>query len=451
MQHKLSSTASSAEWSEIIIGNNARPQFKSTAPLFASKRTTVVTTSGIQANQYATTGTAQGAATTSNAHTDRTFALYAKLPTTELSNALANEPVLHCPLHLERWKHYLSLHNLANKHAPFLRYLEDGFFYNSSISIDQTHIYPHHKSAYDHPEVILEKIKVERAANRYIGPFSPSQLKTFLGRNFIAHPLGVISKSGGKFRVIEDLSWPHSENTPSLNNLCDTSHLSLDWGGMAEAANLIITAPPGSQLAAIDWQDAFHNVGMRPDEWWQGIVQWAGSCDIDRALKFGGMTSSHLFELPASAFKDLLITIWTHLAYIYWVDDGSLCRFPINSSPPWKYDVHIVDILKLAAELGVPFADDKVKPFGFSVKYIGFVWHINTKEVRLPEPKCLSFLPTLQSATNSPSISLTLLRTIVGKLSHYSLIMPLGRVHLRTLWSLQTAMEAKARPNIMWS
>jgi hypothetical protein len=144
------------------------------------------------------------------------------------------------------------------------------------------------------------------------------------------------------------------------------------------------------------------------------------------------------------------MAIWTSLSIIYWVDDDHIRITPINPSPPWQYEVDIIQICNFAATLGVTFPPTKTVPFSSEVKYIGFLWLYQTKEVRIPEKKRTDFLSLLVTSSASPSVTLPTLRTIVGKLSHFSLIVPLGRSNMRGLWSLQTAMSEKAHPNAAW-
>jgi hypothetical protein len=377
-------------------------------------------------------------------------ALCAKNLAMAQSNAPHSNWPVHRPLHLDRWLHWLTNYGLAEKHSTFLHCIEHGFSYHSSISISTNHIYPHMRSAFTYQEAIEAIIIKEREAGRYLGPFTLHELESFLGRPFIAHPLGIVPKSNGKYRLVEDLSHPHDPSFPSLNALTDTSNLSLNWGSMADAAHLVITAPPGSLAATVDWQEAFRNCGITPSEWWLGIIHWKELFHIDRALKFGGKASNHDFELAASALADLLMAIWLTLSVIYWVDDDHMRITPTNSSPPWEYEVNITQICDFAASLGVIFPPNKTVPFSSEVKYIGFLWLYETKEVRIPENKRTDFLSLLLSSSSNPSVTLPTLRTIVGKLSHFSLVVPLGRCNMRGLWSLQTAMSQKAHPNAAW-
>jgi hypothetical protein len=115
------------------------------------------------------------------------------------------------------------------------------------------------------------------------------------------------------------------------------------------------------------------------------------------------------------------------------------------------YDIEISEIVKFGAELGAIFPNEKISPFSYRTKYIGFDWLIDTKEVRIPEAKRTAFLDILTTAKSQPKISLSKLRSLCGKLNHFSHVVPLGPSNTRSLWSLLAAMEAKAyNDHISW-
>lgn len=346
------------------------------------------------------------------------------------------------PLKPDRWLAHLTHLNITHAHARLIDALNSGFSWNSTIDINTTLVYPHHSSARLNPSAVLDKIDTELASDRYIGPFSKQELEALIGP-FIAHPLGVVTKSNGKWRVIEDLSWPRKGSQPSLNSLSDNSDFSLGWSGLAEMAALVISAPPGAEFATIDWADAFRMLGIRTDELWRGIVHWEGKFYVDRAGKFGGSAIPFQFDLVGAAFKEIITRSLPILA-AYWVDDVAACRFPTNSSPPYTYNVELDQITAIGEDLGGSFPESKRSPFSPTVQYIGFLWDGDSKSVHLPEKKRLAVLELLAETMTQPTISLEALRTLTGKLSHCALIIPLGRSQLRPFWSLLRTMEEKA-------
>jgi hypothetical protein len=163
-------------------------------------------------------------------------------------------------------------------------------------------------SASKFPEVIDKKIEKELAAGHYKGPFTKLELKSLIGP-FIAHPLGVVKKNASsKPRLVEDLSFPHSGD--SINSLTDISDMSLNWAGLAECIDIMVTAPEGTQVASLDIEHTYRTIRIAPSEFWLGIIQDNYENFLaDLAAKFGGKSCGFNFDLPAGAF--CAIIVWT--------------------------------------------------------------------------------------------------------------------------------------------
>jgi len=339
-----------------------------------------------------------------------------------------------------------------NEFLDLLHDIEFGFSYKSSIQTSITLIYPNMSSALGKDEVIRKLIDKEIAAGRYKGLFSREEVEAFVGP-FIAHPLGIAQKEpSSKPRLVENLSYPHSGDTESLNALADISDCSLNWGGLLETISLLINAPDGTQAASIDIEGAFRTIGIIPAEFWQGIVQAGnGLFAVDLATKFGGKRSGFNFERPAKAFCLILSTTYPKLSLPRWVDDIMPIRYPSNTSPPYSYTVDLSDIYDLGVDLGFGFAKEKSQDFGPTAKYIGFLWYFDSKEVRIPEKKRLKYLNAVMLAQSTEKVSLESLRSLIGKLSHVAMIVLDGRVNMRGLWRMLTKMETKKiHPKVSW-
>jgi hypothetical protein len=122
------------------------------------------------------------------------------------------------------------------------------------------------------------------------------------------------------------------------------------------------------------------------------------------------------------------------------VDDLLFLRTPVNFWPPWRFSFTLDDILELTDHLAIPLPREKVKEFTTFCRYFGFLWDLDAKSVSLPEEKRTTILEKLALASSHSSISAKALHSLTGSLSHASAIVPEGRVNLRGLWSMLTAM-----------
>jgi hypothetical protein len=308
------------------------------------------------------------------------------------------------------------------------------------------------RSAYGKEHIITKLIEKELSAGRYKGLFTREEVEKYVGP-FIAHPLGIVQKDeSSKPRLVEDLSYPHSGNAESLNALADISDCELNWGGLLETISLLVNAPDGTQAASIDIEGAFRTIGIIPSEFWQGVIQAGNNLfAVDLATKFGGKRSGFNFERPARAFCLIIASTYPNVSLPRWVDDIMPIRYPSDPLPPYSYSIELSDIYNLGVDLGFGFAKEKSQDFGPSAKYIGFLWHFDTREVRVPEKKRLKYLNAVMLAQSTEKVSLESLRSLIGKLSHVAMIVLEGRVNLRGLWRMLTNMEAKKiHPKVSW-
>jgi hypothetical protein len=218
---------------------------------------------------------------------------------------------------------------------------------------------------------------------------------------------------------------------------------------MTEMTKVVVCAKPGAQCATIDIEGAFRTIGVSPSEYWLGVISWEDLFYIDTATKFGGKGSSHMFEPPADAFCEIVEEELEDVDTARWADDITLCREPINDEPPYQYLHNTQDVITIGNDLGLPFS--RVNEFSAVTKYIGFLWYWNTKVVELPKEKQEKTRELVVKTQGIGTINLKEIRSLCGKLSHVAVIIPEGRVHLRSLWKMLTKMEStEMHPSTLW-
>jgi hypothetical protein len=351
------------------------------------------------------------------------------------------------PLNARHWQSAFEDLGILDQFLDVVNGIESGFPMHSSISIDSSRIFKNHNSAIQQPSIIEDMISSEVAAGRFVGPFSQSELENLIGP-FIAHPLGLAPKSNGSWRLVEDLSYPRSGPIPSFNSLTDISDLPVDWGGFKEMVELVVTAPPGAQGATFDWKNAFRTCPISRQDLWTGVVSWREGGDsskdllfwVDGCAKYGNTRSPGIFNRVNKGFVVICITKG-YGTIIFWVDDLTIRRIPINFHPPWHYSFDIDEVCEVARYLGIPFSTDKVTSFSHTTRYVGFSWSWNSKVVSLPSDKRLQVLAKVTAALPLEKISLKSLHSLSGSLSHVAMVVPEGRANLRGVWNLLSSMS----------
>jgi len=360
--------------------------------------------------------------------------------------------------------------------------------------IATTYAPPNHPSIVTHHNAFEASINKEFTLKRYLGPYSQSDIKSVIG-NFQSSPLSIIPKLGkpGKFRLIQNLSFPHSPLplVASINSRISSDLFPCSYGTFSIVSLLISKLPPGSQAAIRDVSEAYRTVPLCPSEW-QGLVVRVSPdlFAIDTCLCFGFGPSGGIYGALAGAGADLFRAKGIG-PVSHWVDDHIFFRirkeyltqynqhctqvaesirhngglitqggrqwfegdtlsddqctefdedhiFPLcdlsESSPrsddDFKYTYNFKDIDTISRQLGIPWEASKDIPFSSSVAYLGLTWDLNYRTVTLSNPKHIKYLLAINEWNLSCTHTLHEVQKLHGRLLHATLVIPPGRAYL---------------------
>ena len=106
-------------------------------------------------------------------------------------------------------------------------------------------------------------------------------------------------------------------------------------------------------------------------------------------------------------------------------------------SPHSKHDAtfsyNIADIDGVSATLGIPWETSKDQPFGSTTTYIGFVWDLQDRTVRLSPGKVVKYLALIKEWQSCATHRLEDIQKLYGKLLHTASLIPAGRAYLTGL------------------
>jgi hypothetical protein len=316
-------------------------------------------------------------------------------------------------------------------------------------TISTTYTPPNHKSALSQPLVIQHHLSKELSHQRYTGPFSRSRLELLIGP-FRSSPLGTVPKSGpNEFRIIQDLSFPR--NNPALfsvNSEINPLDFPCDWGTFTQIAEIVRKAPPGTQAATMDVDAAFRCCPIRPAQQPHFIIQWDDLFYIDHNAPFGAVSSGGVFGRLADAMT-AIIRYYTGDECRNWVDDFVIFRTTQLSSTPaifptphYNFDIQLLH--DIAEPLGWPWKASKTHPFASSFQYLGFIWDLETKFVRIPDNKCTKYRAKISAWLDARNHTLKNVESLLGTLVHCSLAIPKGRSHLPSLSHFASSFRGKS-------
>lgn len=336
----------------------------------------------------------------------------------------------------------------------------------------------------------------EFAKARYLGPYSQAEIESTLGP-FQTAPMSIVPKPGkpGKFRLIQNLSFPHSNlPVPSINSLTNPNNFPSPYSTFEIVSLVLSSLPPGSQGAIRDVAEAYCTVPLHPSQWHALVVRLSEShFAVDTSLCFGFGPSGGIYGSIGSAGTDIM----RHAGIgpiLRWVDDHLFIRIPITALNQYnktrletaqqirvtgqpsvnggrcfftgstlpdgrteEYDedcssplrnlstqslrpptdrafcYNLDDVDRISAELGIPWEPSKDIPFCDAPTFIGFVWDLSKRTVQLTDSKRAKYIDALSAWTLRRTHTLDDVQSILGKLMHVCQIYPDGRPYLVNL------------------
>ena len=443
------------------------------------------------ADPYATVSTKWPVARTSPRATF-TSAPVVETPPMALKNAVSqrrHSP--RTPLKAQQWEEALrSAHLLSTYYL-----IPDFILHGAYAGIPNiTHTYtPLNKDSTETLSLVFNDIiQAEFNKGRYLGPFSRNELEQEIGP-FQSSPLSLVPKPGkpGKYRLIQDLSHPHT-NSPiaSINSHLNSDDFPCTWGTFRTVCTLIRNLPSGSQAAVRDIAEAYRIIPLHESQWAGVVVRISNNPErfaLNTSNCFGCTTAGGLFGMFSDALADLLRARGIG-PILKWVDDFIFIRipqdkiqkynetrdrnreivtsnggrlqtggriwykgkslpdvgaehfaedlsFPIrqihtscSNNTAYPYDMGEIDAV--TAPLGIPWEASKDIPFNQIVPFIGLTWDLENKTVSLSEAKKEKYLQAISEWRQRTAHTLDETRKLYGKLLYACLIIPQGRAYL---------------------
>lgn len=294
-------------------------------------------------------------------------------------------------------------------------------------------------SALQHSEVVSESFRVETAAARFLGPFSPEQVPF---PAFRISPVGVIPKSGTPdYRLIVDFTYPEEKGV----NQHIEDRFPMKFNAFDQTLHFIHSSGPGTWLSKSDVANAFRNIPIHPEDVPLLGMQWEGKVFFDRFLPFGLRSSPSIWERFATTLQWLILEHVRPPLTVHHVDDFLNAWGPDTSEDAANQQLD--DILRLCLYLGVPIKAVKtVRPTTLML-FLG--WLINTLDmtISIPDDKLKRALARLNKFKRRARCSLRGLQKLAGVLHHLSYVIRQGRPFLGRIYSAQAAFHREPFPH----
>ena len=314
-----------------------------------------------------------------------------------------------------------------------------------------------------------------------LGPFQTSPLS-------LIPKLGYLDK----FRLIQNFSFPpfplaQFSNT-SINQGITLDLIPCTWGKFSTVYLLISQLPPGSQVATRDVAEAYRTIPLHPSQWPVAVIHTSDlhAC-IDTCAAFGASPSCGVYGQMADVGAEILRAngigpldkwvdnhiffripraqlqsynqarqVWCndikqnglqHIGLRIWYSgishDGNAleefsenCAFPIQDlsassehiGEESNFTYSIMDIDHISHELGIPWESSKDQPFAPTTIYIGFLWDLEARTLRLSPAKVEKYTGVINDWLARPKHTLKNVQELYGRLLHSASI--LVTIHL---------------------
>lgn len=318
--------------------------------------------------------------------------------------------------------------------GPLPTYIDHILYFGTQIGYegpDNYLISPNLKSALLAPDTMNEKLQEDLKRNRVI--------EVYPSLPFLSSPLGFTPKHDGGLRRIHHLSHPRGT---SVNDYILGSSSSLNYVTFQTILASIVTAGRGSIIMKRDIEAAFRNVPLAPHVQWLLGFSWEGRYYKEACLPFGLSTAPFIFNLFAEALH-WIIQSFLHWPFLHHFLDDFINIIPERLATPAYIQRTSDEYIRLTEILGIP-RNDKKDMVGTVVPILGIEVDTTKFEARLPQDKLRRAIALTQEAMQGRSMSLATAQKLAGYLSFCALVVRLGWVFMRHIWTFLASFPHRA-------
>jgi hypothetical protein len=248
-----------------------------------------------------------------------------------------------------------------------------------------------------------------------------------------------VQKGGSweKIRVIHHLSHPFGGD--SINANIEPEPLEL--GRFDAACDAIRLLGCGCLLCKFDVEAAYKQVPVRPGDRPLLGIKWRGKYYYELCLPFGLRSSGYRWELFAAALHWFFRNILGIELVIHYVDDF-LIVLPATPAAARLRDL----VLRLCEWLGIPMSPAKTEGPTTRLTFLGIELDTVALTARLDDKRLAELAALLADWVGRETCSIRELQSLCGKLHFASSVVRAGRVFVRRLVDLTSALERQGLP-----
>ena len=312
---------------------------------------------------------------------------------------------------------------------------------------------PNNKSAYTYGERLMDSLASWCKSGIASGPFTKEQIDQIFPSGFTINAMQVAVKEDGKARPVIDMSAPRLKPGEvvqegvgtSVNSGISVEDFPSKMSSLEEISAILAKIGCPAQFCKIDWAEAYKHCEIREEDRCLQVLSIGGRYFIEERITFGSSSSPGIFERPswfllraavckAGARQDLT-TKQIDDAMVFSKQGDGVCQL--------VYDNYRILADRMGARLAPETKPDKAfSPRSRGVA-LGVELDLESWTWRLPGKKMVAIRHSLEVVRVSKSVDLAMVKTLVGRLNHYSSIVPAGKVERSFITHLQTVGESQ--------
>lgn len=278
---------------------------------------------------------------------------------------------------------------------------------------------PNVKSAYEHGEMLTDKIATWIDTKYVAGPFDFPPLM-----DFRVNPMMAIKKHN-TVRPVINLSAPLGLSFNDNVKLTELEKVIMSTAQMFSYS--VMDAGINAKMSKYDLKDAYKNIPARKKDWHLQGFTWLGKYFFETQMIFGGIPSVCNFDRLGNTILTLATIrsgIPRHLVHRTLDDIPVVC--PENSGYCEKFSEELEKICSIANVILAEECPKCEKAFVNKTEgtVLGIRFHTKTLEWSLPKDKADELQTRLLTAVGKKCVNLLEMQEILGTVNHFSQMCP---------------------------
>jgi hypothetical protein len=331
-----------------------------------------------------------------------------------------------------------QLHLELSRHPQpdFVKYLIHGLTYGFDTMVSDTDLPTKEsknlQSAIAQPEAVDRLIESEVKNGFLQGPFTQPPFSSYR-----VSPIGVAEgKYSRKLRLIVDLSSPHNQGVPSINDLIDKDRCSLSYVKLDDAIKEIVHLGPGTLMCKVDIRSAFKLIPITPSQYHLFCIKWRGQYYYYTRLAFGCRSSPIIFDQLSQAICYIAQTNYSIDIMFHLLDDF------LTLDPPHSCADRTMALLTLIFNrLNIPMVTEKTAGPSTVLEYLGIILDSDNMQARLPENKLSRIVEFIDYFLARSTCTKRELLQLLGHMNFASRVILAGRSFVSYLITLSTTVK----------